>query len=121
MAEAGMMERIVQFFVDNEGKIQLIDRFLHNNSINLNTTMKLIRSTHQTMAAGQHSRTITNHSCDLSVLLPVRWSAVHEKPKTVRTKKYLDRVQCRSSCTQRGAGYRGMSQKNILLYVLSIV
>lgn len=59
------------------------------------------------MAAGQHARSTADHSGHLSVLLPIRWSTVHEEPKAVRAEEHLDRVQCHSGRAQRGVGFRG--------------
>lgn len=54
----------------------------------------------QSWSAADNSRVV-------SLLLSLRWTALHEEPETFSTEKYVNRLQCHTSYSQCRARVRG--------------
>ena len=70
------------------------------NQFSISKLLNFHRSTYERLVSHWRICALRNDNCDLSFLLQLRWAQIHEKQKTLFTKKNSYRLQFHSSPAQ---------------------
>lgn len=98
-----LIDRIVHFFVVNEGQWHYLTLSTENSQF----FILIFRSTNKVMVFGKQSGATHFNPCHIPLLLPLCRSTLHEKSKTLPTKKHIDRLQHRTSHFEHHSSYWG--------------